>query len=168
MLTSCKAWFNIDTRTKGYHMKKIILATALLTAFPALAGDRVLNTRDIYVDQIIEEPVTRRHCRTVDVPMYDTYERKGSASEAITGGVIGGAIGNQFGGGTGNAVMTLLGVIVGANAADKEERYISGYRQETTCSYDREIDKKRIKVYSHTLVEIEREDGSRYIAEYIK
>jgi len=149
-------------------MKKIILTTALLAASSAYAEDRVLNTRDIYTYQIIENPVTRRHCQTVDVPMYETHERKGSASEAITGGVIGGAIGNQFGGGTGNAVMTLLGVIIGANAVDKEERYISGYRQETTCSYDKEIDRKRVKVYSHTLVEIQREDGSRYIAEYIK
>ena len=102
-------------------------------------------------------------------PRRETYQRDGTAGEAITGGVIGGVIGNQFGNGSGKDAMTILGVILGAQAADNKERTrISGYTQEKRCTEDVVYENKTVKTYKYSVIEFRDSDGNRQRIEYQK
>ena len=149
-------------------MNKFILATALVAiSTTAFAETKNVSIRDVYKTEYVKVPEIKKICSIDKVPIYETYEKKGSAAEAITGGVIGGAIGNQFGSGTGKDVMTILGVIVGANAADKKETRIVGYRNERSCEEDVFYFEKEVKSYSHSIMTFY-ENGKRYEVEFQK
>ena len=149
-------------------MKKFLIATAMVTLSTTAFAD-VSNTtiRDVYTTKIVHIPTTEKQCSMVSVPIYETRTRNGSASEAITGGVIGGVIGNQFGNGSGKDAMTILGVIIGANAADKKETVVTGYREEKQCNYITTYTSKEVKTYSHSIVEFT-EDGKKHSVEFQK
>ena len=151
-------------------MKKIILTVSVIAAMStSVVASEAKNVtiRDVYVNQTTDVPEVVRSCYNVDVPVYETYERRGSAAEAITGGIIGGAIGNQFGKGSGNDVMTVLGVIAGLNSADRQESRVAGYRKERRCSDDIYYRPETKRAYSHSVIEFER-DGIKYYEEFIK
>ena len=139
-------------------MKKILLTTALIiSANAAFADEYKTKVYDVFKNERIQTPRTVTGCHIVDVPIYGERTHNGTAAEAITGGVIGGAIGNQFGKGSGNDVMTILGVILGANAADRKETYVEGYHKEERCSEDVVYEESIVKTYRHSVVEFYRE-----------
>jgi uncharacterized protein YcfJ len=149
-------------------MNKFILAATIATlSTSAFAEPKNVKIRDVYIDKHISVPIHVKQCYDVEVPMYETYERKGSAAEAITGGVIGGAVGNQFGSGSGKDVMTILGVIIGANAADKKETRQAGYRVEKRCYESNRYKNETINVYSHSVMTFY-ENGKEYEVEFQK
>lgn len=148
-------------------MKKLLLVSALLASTAAYAEPQNIKIRDVFVERTVQVPKVVKGCKWVDVPVYETYQRKGSAAEAITGGVIGGAIGNQFGNGSGKDVMTILGVIIGANAADRKEQRITGYTQEQRCSEDILYYDEKVKTYSHSVMTFD-ENGVNYEVEFVK
>lgn len=155
-------------------MNKLLLATALslVTATSAYADKQPVNNYDskiwdVYVNEEVRTPKTVTQCKIVDIPIFETRRKDGSASEAITGGVIGGVIGNQFGNGSGKDAMTILGVIIGANAADKKERVVTGYRQEKQCTDVTTYEISKVKTYKYSVVQFYR-DGQRYRIEFQK
>tara|TARA_B110000503_G_scaffold120051_1_gene182379 strand:- start:1062 stop:1517 length:456 start_codon:yes stop_codon:yes gene_type:complete len=151
-------------------MKKIILVTALASmSTSAFADVSNVKVRDVYKTEVVQVPETETRCKFVNIPVYETYTQNGSASDAITGGIIGGVIGNQFGNGSGKDAMTVLGAILGAKVADKPrtESRITGYKQEQQCSDKTVYHTKKIKTYSHSVIEFI-EDGKKYTVEYGK
>jgi len=149
-------------------MNKFILATVIATLSTSVfAEPKNVKIRDVYVDQHVSVPIKVKQCYDVEVPMYETYEKKGSAAEAITGGIIGGAVGNQFGSGSGNDIMTVLGVIIGLNSADKEITRQSGYRVEKRCYESNRYKNETINVYSHSVMTFY-ENGKKYEVEFQK
>lgn len=149
-------------------MKKFLLATAMVSlSTTAFADVTNATVRDVYRTKIVHTPTTEKQCRVVSVPIYETFKRSGTAGEAITGGVIGGVIGNQFGNGSGKDAMTILGVIIGANAADKKETVITGYREEKQCDYVTTYTDEKVKTYSHSIIEFT-EDGKTRRVEFQK
>jgi len=96
-------------------------------------------------------PRTERICQIVDVPVYG--QAPANTSDTLAGALIGGAIGNQFGNGSGKDAMTVLGAILGADAANKNRsRQIVGYTQETRCENKTVYVNIEEKVYSHSTI----------------
>lgn len=149
-------------------MKKFLLATTLaLAATSAYADQYATKVWDVYTNEDVQIPKKVQGCHVVEIPIYETFEQKGSAAEAITGGIIGGAIGNQFGRGTGNEVMTVLGVIIGANAMDKKEQRVVGWKKEKRCSEDVIYETRKVKTYQYSVVEFY-QDGKKQRLEFKK
>ena len=155
-------------------MKKFLLATALtmVTTTSAFADKKPIEpydwkSWDVYVNEEVRTPSVVTTCKIVSVPVYGTIRKNGSAAEAITGGVIGGVIGNQFGSGSGKDAMTILGIIVGANAANGKEQVITEYRNEKRCTDVTTYEISKVKTYSHSVIQFYR-DGQRYRMEFQK
>lgn len=150
-------------------MKKLLLTATFIAVSSMASAETLPKTWDVYGTEVIQKPRTVTGCHYVDVPVYETYRRDGSAGEAITGGVIGGVIGNQFGNGSGKDAMTILGVILGAQAADNKERTrISGYTQEKRCTEDVVYENQTVKTYKYSVIEFLDSDGNRQRIEYQK
>lgn len=149
-------------------MKKLLLTTTLIAAATMASAETLPKTWDVYSNEVIQTPTVVKGCHFVDVPVYETTTKNGSASEAITGGVIGGVIGNQFGNGSGKDVMTILGVILGAQSADKKETRITGYTQERRCAQDVVYENKTVKTYKYSVIEFLDSDGKRQRIEFQK
>lgn len=125
-------------------MKSIVTIATALTMFGsvALADQRiqasVVGMKETYNQVVKQVPV--QSCNTVEVPIYETRRIGGQAStgDTLAGALIGGVIGNQFGGGKGKDAATVLGAILGADAANKnagkKETVIVGYRQQEQCT----------------------------------
>ena len=149
-------------------MKKFLLATTIISLSSAAFADvKNATVRDVYRTKTVQVADTVQGCRIVKVPVYETITRNGSAGEAITGGIIGGVIGHQFGNGSGKDAMTILGAIIGANAVDKKETVVSGYREEKQCTEDVIYRDKEIRTYSHSIIEFT-EDGIKRKVEFQK
>ena len=125
-------------------MKNLLASVAILGMTSGCVSEQsyteVVKGEVIAVENLtrvvsIERP--HRTCYTVDVPVYGNTGG-GSTNDTIVGALIGGAIGNQFGNGSGKDAMTVLGAIVGADAAKKNNRSsnVVGYRQENRCKTD--------------------------------
>jgi uncharacterized protein YcfJ len=119
-------------------MKNIIYAI-ILSLMPSVSyADGYVNeyativsVQPIYKDNYV--PVSERICRDVEVPIYEN--RRGSTGDTLAGAIVGGLIGNQFGNGSGKDAMTMLGAIVGADAASNKRDAVIGYRVERRCEY---------------------------------
>jgi uncharacterized protein YcfJ len=102
---------------------------------------RVTGVEPFYRTVQASEPV--RRCHNVEVPVYGT-RRGGSSGDVLAGALIGGAIGNQFGSGSGKDAMTVLGAILGADAAGSQPRQvITGYTTERVCETVDEVRESR-------------------------
>lgn len=95
----------------------------------------VIDVEPLY--ETVEVSVPVRECYTVRVPGY-----RPSTADVAAGAVIGGVIGNQFGGGSGKDAMTALGMIIGADVANKqggvartEQQCVTNY----TTSYEEQL-----------------------------
>lgn len=145
-------------------MKRLI-ALLMITATPSFADGVVLQARvtsvqPIYVERYVDTYEPR--CQNVEVPIYGTVQG-GSSSDALAGALIGGALGNQFGEGKGKDAMTVLGAIIGADAASKTRRQvITGYRTERQCQDV--LVQKRVSEVSKYRVEYEF-GGNKYSQE---
>jgi uncharacterized protein YcfJ len=126
---------------KKIHNAPLIRALVATAGVVALAGAaqaenyrvsaRVTGVEPFYRTVETREPVER--CHNVEVPVYGTA-RGGSSGDVLAGALIGGAIGNQFGSGSGKDAMTVLGAILGADAAGRQPRQvITGYATERVC-----------------------------------
>lgn len=108
-------------------LKLIAVSSAILLAgCQTTMGDRGGPARVLTPETV---------CEFEKVPVYGVVDRPASDGEVLGGAIVGGVIGNQFGKGDGNVAMTILGAIVGGNAAStrKVEQAIIGYRTEKIC-----------------------------------
>lgn len=144
-------------------MKKLLIATAL-AAISTGANAAQTTVQDVYKTVTVDVPQQFEGCHTVDVPVIE--KRSGSAGEAITGAIIGGVIGNQFGNGSGKDAMTVIGALIGANAADNKE-HITHYRKEERCTKSIIYHEEKKKVYSHSVIKFFYE-GKWYTLEFQK
>ena len=115
-------------------MKKLILASSLLTVFLSVSGCISITVdEDLFADARVLTKT--EECSMVQVPIYGVVDRPASSTEVAAGAVVGGAIGNQVGKGNGRKAMTVLGAIVGssAGAQRKTERVITGYEEKRQC-----------------------------------
>lgn len=147
-------------------MKKLLLATALATISTASFADEVSNAevRDVYKTITVQVPHEVKGCHIVDVPIYS--QRDGSASEALTGAIIGGVIGHQFGNGSGKDAMTVLGALIGANSQDKKT-IVKEYKKEERCTTSTIYGDEKKTVYSHSIMRFKK-DGKWYEVEFQK
>ena len=150
-------------------MKSILTIATALTMFGsvALADQRiqasVVSMQETY--NTVSKQVPVQSCSTVEVPIYET-RRIGQAStgDTLAGAIIGGVIGNQFGGGSGKDAATVLGAILGADAANKkggrQETVIVGYRQQQQCTTT--YQQKETQQRGQNRVTVETESGERF------
>jgi uncharacterized protein YcfJ len=117
-------------------MKNIVAAIMFsLVPFASYADGYVANqavivsVQPVYQDNYVA--TSERVCRNVEVPVYE--RRRGSSGDVLAGAIVGGVIGNQFGSGSGRDAMTVLGAIVGADAASNQRDVFVGYRIEQRC-----------------------------------
>lgn len=106
-------------------------------------------------------PKTERICTDIQVPIYS--QGPSTTGDALAGALIGGAIGNQFGNGSGKDAMTVLGAILGADAANKRggQKQIVGYTTETRCENQTVYISTDSRVYSHSTITFV-ENGKTY------
>lgn len=149
-------------------MKKLLIATAAIALMSTSAmaqriQAKVVDMQESYATVTKQVPV--ESCNVVEVPIYET-RRIGQAStgDTLAGALIGGVIGNQFGNGSGKDAATVLGAILGADAANKkggkQETVIVGYRQQQQCttSYQQQQVKQRVQ----NIVTVKADNGQRY------
>ena len=117
-------------------IKTILTASILFSATSAFA-DGYASRQGVVVDV---EPVystdytyiTQEQCSEKNIPVYG--HNQPSSGDVLAGALIGGAIGNQFGSGDGKDAMTVLGAIMGADAAGRSGgNQIVGYTSQWTC-----------------------------------
>lgn len=109
-------------------MKLLTTLTFILAATAAHADGKYMRATVIDVEPIydsVEVSTPRQECYSVQVP-----GRRASTADVAAGAIIGGVIGNQFGGGSGKDALTALGMIVGADVANKQG---VAPRTETQC-----------------------------------
>ena len=150
-------------------MKSILTIVTALAMFGsvALADQRiqasVVSMQETY--NTVSKQVPVQSCSTVEVPIYET-RRIGQAStgDTLAGAIIGGVIGNHFGGGSGKDAATVLGAILGADAANKkggrQETVIVGYRQQQQCTTT--YQQKETQQRGQNRVTVETESGERF------
>lgn len=116
-------------------IKNILTIAAVFSASTAMADGYnsrqgvVVDVEAVYSNSI--EYVVQEQCFEQQTPIYQN--RNGSSGDVLAGALIGGAIGNQFGSGDGKDAMTILGAIVGADAASRPRQEIAGYVSEWRC-----------------------------------
>lgn len=116
-------------------IKNALTISAIFFATGAMADG--YNTRQGIVVDVepvysnYQTHVVQEQCFNQQVPIYQNHH--GSTVDALAGAIIGGAIGNQFGGGSGKDAMTVLGAIIGADAATRPSTKIVGYINEWRC-----------------------------------
>ena len=127
-------------------MKKIIvLVTGMVMLFSSVAMANAHHKNKTVrvqaevisstaITQQVVQKIPEQQCSVVDVPIYS--EIIASTGDVLAGAIIGGVIGNQFGKGKGNDAATVLGAIIGADAANKKNgnKNIVGYKQVQQCS----------------------------------
>lgn len=101
-------------------MKKFLASVAVVLASSSMVfADATYDVKGKIVDiQPIYTKVSQQ-VPTEQCHVEDRYVGGGSTADTAAGAIIGGAIGNQFGNGEGKAAMTVLGAILGANAANR-------------------------------------------------
>lgn len=137
---------NILTMRKVYEMKKlIVMVTGAVMLFSSVAmanahhkNKTVRVQAEVISSNVITQQVVQRvpekQCNLVDVPIYS--QGNASTGDVLAGAIIGGVIGNQFGKGKGNDAATVLGAIIGADTANKNNgnKTIVGYKQVQQCN----------------------------------
>jgi uncharacterized protein YcfJ len=76
----------------------------------------------------VSQSIPTQNCYDVQVQV----QRQGSTGDTLAGAIFGGVVGNQFGNGSGKDAMTVLGAILGADAANRNNQG-GGYRTERQC-----------------------------------
>ena len=121
---------------KGSTMKVTTLVTAVMLMATTASAEyaTITNVKTNYRSQTSQQPQQR--CQDVQVPIYGTRQGNASSGDVLGGAIIGGIIGNQFGNGSGKDAATVLGAILGADAANKNnrtQRVITGYNIQRQC-----------------------------------
>lgn len=144
-------------------MKNLIKTTCAIIALSATSAfadakiqATVVDMQETYRSVVKEVPV--KSCEIVEVPVYGTRKTgQASTGDALVGAIIGGAIGNQFGAGSGKDAATVLGAILGADAANKkggkQETVIVGYKQVEQCSTAYQSKNTKVRVRNRVTVE---------------
>lgn len=144
-------------------MKYTLIATLLLSS--AAYADNVDATIEEHYRTVTERvPRTETRCETVQVPVYSEADRGFNTGGAIVGGLVGGLLGNQVGGGSGKEAATGVGAIAGAiigGGGGRQERVVTGYREEQQCNEVTLYSEQSRRVYSHSTITFE--DGGQTI-----
>lgn len=116
-------------------IKNILTIAAIFSASTAMADGYAINQGVIVdVEAVYSNSynyVRQEQCFEQQVPVYQN--RNGSSGDVLAGALIGGVIGNQFGSGDGKDAMTVLGAIIGADAAGRPRQEVAGYVSEWRC-----------------------------------
>ena len=150
-------------------MKTLLIATAAIALMSTSAmaqriQAKVVDMQESYTNVVKQVPV--ENCNVVEVPIYETRRIGGQAStgDTLAGALIGGVIGNQFGGGKGKDAATVLGAILGADAANKkggrQETVIVGYRQQQQCTTT--YQQQQVKQRGQNIVTVRSSDGQQF------
>ena len=92
-----------------------------------------------------------------------SYNSNTSSTDAIIGAIIGGTLGNQVGSGRGKDAATILGVILGADIINKNNK--SG-TVGPSCIVESRYKESTQEVYSHSTITF-MIDGRSYSSDYI-
>ena len=135
--------------------KYTIIVTMLAT--PVAAEQIKANIEDVYATVIESTPYTRQVCNNVEVPIYGTITRQGSATggDVLSGMIIGGLLGKgATGKDDGAAAGAVLGGIIAADRANKPktETVITGYKTERQCENITEYKDVNKKVYDYSII----------------
>ena len=151
---------------------KTILVVAVLAATTAAAEQTKATIEDIYATVVESTPYTQQVCQNVEVPIYGTVTRQGSANggDVLTGMIIGGLLGKgATGKDNGAAAGAVIGGIIAADKANKPktETVITGYKTERHCENVTEYKNVNKKVYDYSVITWT-VDGKRYQTTFVK
>ena len=154
-------------------MKSILFLTALAVATPAAAEKTNATIEDIYATVVESTPYTRQVCQNVEVPIYGTVTRQGSANggDVLAGMIIGGLLGKGVTGkDNGAAAGAVLGGVIAADKANKPktETVITGYKTERQCENITEYKNVNKKVYDYSIITFKSSEGYEYSIPFTK
>ena len=152
-------------------MIRILIASAIV-ATPAMAEQISANVEDVFATVIESTPYTRQVCQNVEVPIYGTVTRQGSANggDVLGGMILGGLLGKGVTGkDDGAAAGAVLGGIIAADKASKPktETVITGYKTERQCENITEYKDVNKKVYDYSIITWT-VDGVTYQTTFVK
>lgn len=138
----------------------VVITTAIVTCLSVTAAaskDAYDVTITDYNKSVIETiPVVENICSWVEVPIYETVQRKGNAAEgALAGMIIGGLIGGTASGkDEGAAAGAIIGGLIGADKGSKPktEQVITGYKREKQCSEFTDYRNVTKQVYDYSII----------------
>ena len=154
-------------------MNKLLTAAALVALATPVAAEQIkANVEDVFATVIESTPYTRQVCNNVEVPIYGTVTRQGSASggDVLGGMIIGGLLGKGVTGkDDGAAAGAVLGGIIAADKANKPktETVITGYKTERQCENITEYKDVNKKVYDYSIITWT-VDGVTYQTTFVK
>ena len=154
-------------------MNKLVTAAALVALATPVAAEQIkANVEDVFATVIESTPYTRQVCNNVEVPIYGTVTRQGSASggDVLGGMIIGGLLGKGVTGkDDGAAAGAVLGGIIAADKANKPktETVITGYKTERQCENITEYKDVNKKVYDYSVITWT-VDGVTYQTTFVK
>jgi uncharacterized protein YcfJ len=139
-------------------MNKLVTAAALVALATPVAAEQIkANIEDVFATVIESTPYTRQVCQNVEVPIYGTVTRQGSATggDVLGGMILGGLLGKGVTGkDDGAAAGAVLGGIIAADKANKPktETVITGYKTERQCENITEYKDVNKKVYDYSII----------------
>jgi len=139
-------------------MNKLLTAAALVALATPVAAEQIkANIEDVFATVIESTPYTRQVCQNVEVPIYGTVTRQGSATggDVLGGMILGGLLGKGVTGkDDGAAAGAVLGGIIAADKANKPktETVITGYKTERQCENITEYKDVNKKVYDYSII----------------
>ena len=139
-------------------MNKLVTAAALVALATPVAAEQIkANIEDVFATVIESTPYTRQVCNNVEVPIYGTVTRQGSATggDVLGGMILGGLLGKGVTGkDDGAAAGAVLGGIIAADKANKPktETVITGYKTERQCENITEYKDVNKKVYDYSII----------------
>ena len=151
----------------------LIAATVVsLLSVPVAAETVKANVQDYYKTVTEMVPYYKQECSTVEVPIYGTVTRQGSASggDVLGGMIIGGLLGKGVTGkDNGAAAGAVLGGIIAADKANKPktEQVITGYRKERQCQQVEHWKNKSTQVYDYSVITW-KQNGQTLSLEFVK
>lgn len=135
-------------------MNKLTCALmATLLATPVFAEQSMTGTvEDFYMTFYDEVPETKRVCKTVQVPVYETRKKATNGADVLGGMIIGGILGKALTGkDNGAAAGAVIGGVAGAER-NKTERVITGYRDEQQCTTEQTYRQVERKEYEYSIL----------------
>jgi uncharacterized protein YcfJ len=154
-------------------MNKLLTAAALVALATPVAAEQIkANIEDVFATVIESTPYTRQVCQNVEVPIYGTVTRQGSATggDVLGGMILGGLLGKGVTGkDDGAAAGAVLGGIIAADKANKPktETVITGYKTERQCENITEYKDVNKKVYDYSVITWT-VDGKRFQTTFVK
>ena len=109
-------------------VKGLLIGCIAATAVGAVAGYKVVESRDAYAEVISAEPVMkavstpRQVCEDVVVTHQAPARDPKRVTGAVAGAVIGGVLGHQVGDGDGQKIATVAGAAAGGYAGSKIQK----------------------------------------------